>query len=139
MIGSAAGGGVIDARLGPLADNGGVTRTHALLPGSPAINAGDLSAITGQDGVSEFDQRGAGFGRVSGARMDMGAIELQQAGCDFGADLACDMGDLDLLYFQLGGSDESYDLHGSGIVDNDDVTEWLLLASADHPFGRAFL
>jgi hypothetical protein len=27
--------------LGPLADNGGPTKTHALLPNSPAINAGD--------------------------------------------------------------------------------------------------
>ena len=30
----------IDPRLGPLADNGGPTQTHALLPGSPAIDAG---------------------------------------------------------------------------------------------------
>jgi hypothetical protein len=29
-----------DPLLGPLADNGGPTRTHALLPGSPGINAG---------------------------------------------------------------------------------------------------
>ena len=32
-----------DPMLGPLADNGGPTLTHALLPGSPAINAGDPS------------------------------------------------------------------------------------------------
>jgi hypothetical protein len=31
----------VEARLGPLADNGGPTPTHALLPGSPAIDAGD--------------------------------------------------------------------------------------------------
>ena len=39
LIGSATGGGVIDPQLGPLADNGGPTMTHALLPGSPAIDA----------------------------------------------------------------------------------------------------
>ncbi len=31
----------VDPMLGPLADNGGPTLTHALLSGSPAINAGD--------------------------------------------------------------------------------------------------
>lgn len=30
-----------DPRLGELSDNGGPTKTHALLTGSPAINAGD--------------------------------------------------------------------------------------------------
>jgi len=33
----------LDARLGPLADNGGQNQTVALLSGSPAINAGDNS------------------------------------------------------------------------------------------------
>jgi hypothetical protein len=33
--------GAIDPQLGPLADNGGPTRTLALLPGSPAIDAAD--------------------------------------------------------------------------------------------------
>ena len=32
---------VADAKLGPLADNGGSTDTHGLFPGSPAINAAD--------------------------------------------------------------------------------------------------
>ena len=41
LIGDPNGDGVIDALLGPLADNGGPTTTHALLAGSPAINAGD--------------------------------------------------------------------------------------------------
>ena len=51
--------------LGPLADNGGSTLTHALLPGSPAINAGD-SALT-------VDQRGAP--RPGTADNDIGAYE----------------------------------------------------------------
>ena len=41
----------VDPMLGPLADNGGPTQTHALLPGSPAIDAGDSIGIP-------FDQRG---------------------------------------------------------------------------------
>ena len=71
--------GVIDPLLGPLADNGGPTLTHALLAGSPAINAGDLNAVAGVDGVPEFDQRGVPFGRVFNGRIDIGAFEYQEA------------------------------------------------------------
>jgi hypothetical protein len=38
-----------DPLLGPLADNGGRTMTHALLPGSPAIDAGDNAACPAAD------------------------------------------------------------------------------------------
>ena len=39
LIGTSARSGIIDPRLAPLADNGGSTKTHALLFGSPAIDA----------------------------------------------------------------------------------------------------
>ena len=51
----------IDPLLGPLADNGGPTRTHALLAGSPAINMGDSMAAAGMGGVPFNDQRGLCF------------------------------------------------------------------------------
>ena len=38
-----------DPLLGPLADNGGPTQTHALLIDSPAIDAGDDSACPSTD------------------------------------------------------------------------------------------
>ncbi|MCX7422153.1 MAG: hypothetical protein NT013_21785 [Planctomycetia bacterium] len=63
----------IDPRLAPLADNGGPSLTHALLPGSPAINRGANSTN------SSFDQRGLGFVRAVG-RTDIGAFEVQQKG-----------------------------------------------------------
>lgn len=53
--------------LGPLADNGGSTFTHALLPGSPAINTG--SGL----GCPDTDQRGVP--RPQGANCDRGAFE----------------------------------------------------------------
>jgi hypothetical protein len=62
--------------LGPLANNGGPTQTHALLTGSPAINAGSnalASALT-------TDQRGPGFLRNVGGRVDIGAFEFD--GCN---------------------------------------------------------
>ena len=47
-----------DPMLAPLADNGGSTQTHALLAGSPAIDAGINSTPS-----LDYDQRGSGFDR----------------------------------------------------------------------------
>ena len=65
-----------DPMLGPLQDNGGPTFTHALLPGSPAIDAGDPSFAP----PPSFDQRGPGFPRVSGSGIDIGSFEVQAGG-----------------------------------------------------------
>ncbi len=66
--------------LGPLADNGGGTMTHSLLPGSPAINAGNNAvAIDPQTQMPlTTDQRG--FLRFYGgasSTVDIGAYEVQ--------------------------------------------------------------
>jgi hypothetical protein len=70
---------VNDVKLGPLQDNGGPTQTHALLPGSPAIDQGASSG-------SSTDQRG--FPRplddlaianvMGGDGADIGAFELSR-------------------------------------------------------------
>ena len=75
----------IDPHLGPLADNGGPTQTHALLAGSPAIDAGNPAEVAGVGSVPLHDQRGVGFTRVfnipdindPGAIVDIGAYEMQ--------------------------------------------------------------
>ena len=59
-----------DPLLGPLASNGGTSRTHALQAGSPAINAGSNPESL------LYDQRGTGFARVAGAAADIGAYEF---------------------------------------------------------------
>jgi N-acetylneuraminic acid mutarotase len=64
----------VDPLLGPLRDNGGPTFTHELLPGSPAINAGDPNFVPPPD----YDQRGAGYYRVRNGRLDIGSFEVQQ-------------------------------------------------------------
>jgi hypothetical protein len=64
----------IDPKLGPLQNNGGQTATQALLPRSPAINAGDPN---GTAGLPAFDQRGFGFPRIVDNRVDIGAFESQ--------------------------------------------------------------
>ena len=58
-----------DPMLGPFQDNGGPTWTHALLPGSPAIDAGDPT------GAPADDQRGVP--RPQGVAVDIGAFEYQ--------------------------------------------------------------
>jgi hypothetical protein len=63
----------IDPLLGPLQDNGGPTFTHALLPGSPAIDAADPNFTP----PPFFDQRGPGFDRVMNGRIDVGSFEVQ--------------------------------------------------------------
>jgi CSLREA domain-containing protein len=57
----------LDPKLGPLASNGGATQTHALKPGSPAINAASTA-----EGPT-IDQRG--LLRPQGAASDIGSYE----------------------------------------------------------------
>ncbi|MGI6253857.1 MAG: right-handed parallel beta-helix repeat-containing protein [Aminivibrio sp.] len=56
-----------DPELGPLADNGGPTKTHALSEGSSAIDSGTST------GAPDTDQRGVP--RPQGVGVDMGAYE----------------------------------------------------------------
>ncbi|MBW1785920.1 MAG: hypothetical protein JRK53_04770 [Deltaproteobacteria bacterium] len=60
-----------DPLLGPLADNGGPTQTHALLNGSPAIDSADSLDTEGV--VVNYDQRGTP--RPQKAGWDIGAYE----------------------------------------------------------------
>ncbi len=61
----------IDPRLAPLDFNGGSTQTIALLPDSPAIDAGDPTVL---DTDPTTDQRG--LDRVSNGRADIGSFEF---------------------------------------------------------------
>jgi hypothetical protein len=57
--------------LGALQNNGGLTLTMALLPGSPAIDAGDSSVAA----LPAHDQRG--YNRIADGAVDIGAYEAQ--------------------------------------------------------------
>ena len=123
--------------LGPLADNGGPTLTHALLAGSPAIDMGDPAVMFD---AMEYDQRGVGFLRVvdsgGGLRVDIGAYEVQVAvavpdSADFDGD--GDVDGRDFLAWQRGfgivmpnavktDGDADNDLD----VDGDDLDVWQL-------------
>jgi len=62
-----------DPMIDPLQNNGGPTLTHALLSGSPAINAGDPNFTP----PPIYDQRGNPYVRVFNGRIDIGSLELQ--------------------------------------------------------------
>jgi predicted outer membrane repeat protein len=90
----------VDPMIGALADNGGPTRTHALLTGSPALGKG--AAITGVT----VDQRGT----TRDTPPDIGAFELptttgggSSSGCTLNPNASFDPVLLVLLGIALGG------------------------------------
>ncbi|MCP3890584.1 MAG: hypothetical protein GY702_17185, partial [Desulfobulbaceae bacterium] len=59
----------VEPRLGPLADYGGTTKTHRLMPGSPAIDAGKT--------YLSFSSDQRGLLRPQGQGWDIGAVEFE--------------------------------------------------------------
>jgi predicted outer membrane repeat protein len=131
LIGTTAS--FIDAKLGLLANNGGLTLTRALLSGSPALDAGDPAAVAGASGVPQFDQRGTPFSRVVGARVDIGAVEMAAATGpalpgDYNLNHSVDAGDY-VLWRKTNGSSVSpsysgADGDGNSTVNSDDYPVW---------------
>jgi hypothetical protein len=78
--------GVRDPGLAPLGDNGGPTQTMALLPGSPAVNAGSNAFVT----PGATDQRG--LPRIAGGTVDIGAFESQNPTFPAATVATCDPG-----------------------------------------------
>lgn len=74
-----------DPMLSPLADNGGPTLTHALLAGSPAIDAGNPNSIEVTNWIPSTvitsDQRGVA--RPQGENNDIGAFELEYSESEY--------------------------------------------------------
>ena len=126
--------GDIDPLLGPLVDNGGPVlpdgthpKTMALLPGSPAIDAGDPAAVAGVGTVPQYDQRDAPFGRIVGERIDMGALETQANPLpgDYNYNGIVDTADYTIWQDTRGSAvDFRADGDGNGIIDEADYDVW---------------
>ncbi len=93
--------GIADPGLDTLADYGGPTQTIALLPGSPAIDAGSPAfAVDPEGNTLTTDQRGAGYPRIVNGTVDIGAYETGPTvftvdlTTDTGASTSADAGDL---------------------------------------------
>jgi hypothetical protein len=122
-----------DPRLAPLADNGAPTKTHALLPGSPALDAGDPAVVLS---ANSFDQRGAGFARVVGPRIDIGAFESQGVPRfplgDYNRDGVVNVADYTVGADSLGAVGTDHPANGddtgasAGRVDDADLAFWSL-------------
>ena len=110
MIGTS--GAPILPLLGPLANNGGLTQTHALLAGSPALDGGNNSRVTNPpfSGPPFTDQRGTGFDRIVDGpdadaigTVDLGAYEAQVSLANISDQTINEDGSLSLP-FNVGGS-----------------------------------
>ena len=66
----------INPKLGPLQDNGGPTWTHALLPGSPALDAGKSTELTDQRGGPRILDAASVPNAPGGDGSDIGAVEM---------------------------------------------------------------
>ena len=132
--------GFIDPRLGPLSNNGGSIMTRALLPGSPAIDAGDPSAAAGMNGVPANDGRGPPFTRVFGGRIDMGAVEFRPNPLpgDYNFNGIVDAADFNVWRDTLNSiSDLRADGDGNGVVDAADYQVWVANFGQILPAGAA--
>jgi hypothetical protein len=111
-------GSPVNPRLAPLGKNGGPTLTMALLPGSPAIDAGDDSVL-GPTLFLTTDQRGAGFARRFGAHVDIGAFEVQvQVDACLKDDSSGDVFQLNSMtgQYQFTRCSDGFMLSGTGVV-----------------------
>ena len=124
--------------LGPLANNGGQTKTHALLAGSPAIDAGDPALSVDNSDLS-FDQRGSKLSPIfsrfgdgnsdSVATVDIGAFEIQTPDPKADFDNDGDTDGADFLAWQrgVGKSNPTLsdgDANRDGTVDSNDLNVW---------------
>jgi hypothetical protein len=115
-----------DPLLGPLANNGGPTSTHALTENSPAKNHGTnrLSLMS--------DQRGASHLRAMGGHADIGAFEIQSTNGpalsgDYNGNEIVDAADYVVWRKTLGTQVIRYegaDGNGNSSVDTDDFNVW---------------
>jgi hypothetical protein len=128
-----------DPKLSELALHGGPTRTHQLLVGSPAIDAGSnsLAVIPFSSTALDYDQRGVGFARkfdipginVAGAIVDIGAYEAGSRALvgDYNRNGVVDAADYALWRNQLGIAIVPYegaDGNGDGMVTVTDYAIW---------------
>jgi hypothetical protein len=112
--------------LGPLANNGGPTLTHALQSGSPAVGQGSnpLNLTS--------DQRTTGFSRNIGGQADIGAYEIQSPvsqnfSGDYNGDNSVGAGDYVLWRKTLGTPVPQFsaaDGNGNSTIDPGDYEVW---------------
>jgi len=125
--GNIVGSFSLDELVESLADNGGPTQTHALLPNSPAIDAGaDEFANLPPFGIEDqrifFDQRRGDFIRIAGDSVDIGAFEFNPELLEI---LSCEISagkEATISWRSTAG--ETYD-----VLCSRDLKNWILIAT----------
>jgi hypothetical protein len=128
-----------DPLLAPLANNGGITLTHALQSQSPAINQGSNPLNLPRD------QRGGGFSRAIGGQADIGAFEVQSIATpdlsgDYNRDNSVDARDYVFWRKTLGASVTPFaaaDGNGNSAIDPGDYDVWRGHFGASPPVGNS--
>lgn len=119
-------GAAFNAQLAPLADNGGPTRTHALLGGSAALNAGNNSLAVNADGsLLLTDQRGGAFIRLFAGTVDIGAYEQSNVQAGFDQTLALEgfyFDGVNLAVVMRSGAQVTFK-NGSGVLISGEVVD----------------
>ncbi|MGL6076340.1 MAG: choice-of-anchor Q domain-containing protein [Fimbriiglobus sp.] len=111
----------LDAKLNPLADNGGPTQTHSLRPDSPAINRGSTFSNI------HSDQRGPGYTRPWGNQSDIGSFEIFPIGQPNAFGITSDVKTpssvytFKILYSDVTGTNRGID--PTSIINNNDAIE----------------
>ncbi|MEG3894700.1 MULTISPECIES: choice-of-anchor Q domain-containing protein [unclassified Microcoleus] len=124
--------GAISTAISALANNGGLTQTHALVGGSPAIDAGtNPNSLT-------TDQRGTGFNRVFSTATDIGAYELQQF-----SDLAISAANSSQAEANSGTTNFTFTVTRTGNTSISTIAKYVVTASGANPsnatdFGGTF-
>ena len=118
--------------------------------GTTLLQSSNVTGLGGTESISGFTLNTAGtyYARVTGAaneiqlyQLDVTATNLAQLG-DFDGNGLFECADIDALVANVaaGGGTLSFDLTGDGLVNFDDVTEWLALAGdANLPSGTPYL
>jgi predicted outer membrane repeat protein len=109
--------------LAPLADNGGLTPTHHLIFGSPAIHAGDCAG-----GTLAIDQRGVARPQSFGC--DIGAYEAPPCPPDLNGDVQLNFFDVQQFIAWFVDGDLRADFTGNGALDFFDVQAYLAALAA---------
>lgn len=105
-----------DPNLGPLANNGGLTQTFALLPGSPAIDSGGDGTCTASP-VNNTSQNGVA--RPQGAHCDIGSFEAPATSPTIFRSIAQNDGWI-LESMEISGKGGNMNINGQALVLGDD-------------------
>ncbi len=109
----------------------------------------DESIGASANGVDSVYITGSTEGSLGGPNVRFGwdvfvakySTNLSELGCDFDANVSCDIADVDMLVGEIiaGTNDSTFDLTGDETVDDGDLNQWLSDAATENGFTAPYL